>query len=184
MATVRNAKIEDATRLVEIYDYYVKNTAITFEWETPSVSEFEGRMKNTMKFYPYLVIEDEGRVLGYAYAGAFKGRRAYDWACEMTIYLDHDAKKKGLGRQLYEALESALKNMGIINLYACIGAPEIPDEYLTNNSIEFHSHLGYELVGTFHKCGYKFNRWYNMVWMEKVVGKYKENAIDVKPYIN
>ena len=92
MITVGNAELKDAERLLEIYDYYVKYTAITFEYDTPSLSEFQKRMENTLQRYPYLVIEKDGRIQGYAYAGPFVGRAAYDWACELTIYLDHTRK--------------------------------------------------------------------------------------------
>lgn len=143
MITIRDAMISDAARILEIYDYYVRNTAITFEYETPSIAEFEGRMKNTMKRYPYLVILKDGHIEGYAYAGAFVGRAAYDWSCETTVYLDHNAQKCGLGRKIYEALENALRKMGILNLYACIANPEKEDEYLTMNSADFHAHFIY-----------------------------------------
>lgn len=182
MIAVQNAGMEDAGRILEIYDYYVKNTAITFEYETPSLDEFRGRMKKTMERYPYLVIEKDGRIEGYAYAGAFVGRAAYDWCCEMTVYLDHDAQKCGLGRTIYEALENALHSMGILNLYACIGYPEQEDEYLTKNSADFHAHLGFKKVGEFHKCGYKFGRWYNMIWMEKIIGEHDDNQPPIAPY--
>ncbi len=98
---------------------------------------------------------------------------AYNWSCEMTIYLDHNVQKYGMGRILYEALEKALHNMGILNLYACIGYPEHEDEYLTTNSADFHAHMGYVKIGEFHKCGYKFDRWYNMIWMEKLLVRMK-----------
>lgn len=182
MVTIRNATIEDAERILEIYDYYVRNTAITFEYETPTIAEFKERMRNIMKKYPYLVVLKNGHIEGYAYAGAFVGRAAYDWSCEMTVYLDHNAQKCGLGRRIYEALENELRKMGIVNLYACIGYPEKNDEYLTTNSADFHTHLGYSKVGEFHKCGYKFDRWYNMIWMEKVIGKYEEKQPSIIPY--
>ena len=130
-------------------------------------------MENIMKRYPYLVIEDKGLIKGYAYAGVFKARAAYDWSCETTIYIDRNERKSGMGRMLYEALEKKLKAQGILNLYACIGYPEIDDEYLTKNSAEFHEHLGYTKVGEFHKCGYKFGRWYDMIWMEKIIGEHR-----------
>ncbi len=176
---VRNVEIGDAERLLEIYDYYVKNTAITFEYETPTLEEFKGRIRNTMKKYPYLVLEDDNGIQGYAYAGVFKARAAYDWACEMTIYLDHSMQKGGMGRLLYQALEDALHKMGILNLYACIGYPEKDDEYLTTNSADFHAHLGYEKVGEFHKCGYKFGRWYHMIWMEKMIGEHVDEPGEI-----
>lgn len=182
MITIRDAKIEEAKRILEIYDYYVKNTAITFEYETPTLEEFQKRMEKTMRRYPYLVIEREGLIEGYAYAGPFVGRAAYDWSCETTIYIDHKAKKCGLGRKLYEALENALKDMGILNLYACIGYPEKEDEYLTTNSADFHEHLGYVKVGEFHNCGYKFDRWYHMIWMEKIIGNHTNSQSKIRGY--
>ena len=169
---IRSAVPGDAERLLEIYAYYVINTAITFEYAVPSAEEFCGRIENTLKRYPYLVLEDDGAILGYAYAGVFKDRAAYDRSCEMTIYLEHDSRRKGYGRRLYEALEEKLKEQGIINLYACIGDPIVEDEYLTRDSELFHRSLGYEKVGEFHKCGYKFGRWYNMIWMEKIIGEH------------
>ena len=168
--TIREATSSDASRLLEIYSYYVNKTAITFEYDTPSAEEWASRMSHIMERYPFLVIEQNGEIQGYAYAGPFVGRAAYDWSCEMTIYLDHRAQKQGLGRKLYTALEAALKEMGILNLYACIGYPVEEDEYLTRNSSEFHAHLGFSEIGRFHQCGYKFGRWYDMIWMEKIIG--------------
>ena len=83
------------------------------------------------------------------------------------------ARKKGVGRLLYQALEEELKKMGILNLYACIAYPVVEDEYLDKNSALFHEHMGYRKVGEFHKCGYKFGRWYSMIWMEKIIGEHK-----------
>lgn len=179
MITVGNAELKDAERLLEIYDYYVKNTAITFEYTTPTIEEFRGRMEKTMQKYPYLVAEKDGVIAGYAYAGAFVGRAAYDWSCETSIYLDKNARRCGIGKTLYAALEKELKKMGILNMYACIGYPDNEDEYLTKNSAEFHSHIGFTQVGEFHKCGYKFGRWYNMIWMEKIIGEHKEKQAPV-----
>ena len=171
--TIREADVADAARLLEIYAYYVQNTAITFEYDVPSLSEFQRRIRNTKRRYPYLVIERDGVIRGYAYAGPFVGRAAYDWSCELSIYLDRAARKRGLGRRLYEALDARLREMGILNLYACIGYPEEEDEYLTRNSADFHAHLGFATVGEFHNCGYKFGRWYHMIWMEKLIGAHQ-----------
>ncbi len=184
MIEVREAKAEDAERLAEIYDYYVKNTAITFEYDSPSAEEFRERMEKTMRRYPYLVILADGEIKGYAYAGAFVGRAAYDWACETTIYIDCNARKSGYGKILYEALIKALLKMGILNLYACVGYTEKEDEYLTKNSAEFHSHLGFSTVGTFRQCGYKFGRWYDMIWLEKTIGEHSDNQSPVTWYPN
>ena len=182
MIAIRDAVLADAPRLREIYDYYVKNTAITFEYVTPTVEEFQERMRKTMRRYPYLVILKDDVIEGYAYASAFVGRAAYDWSCELSVYLAHDAQKCGMGRMIYEALEGALQSMGILNLYACIGYPVREDEYLTANSAQFHAHLGFQKVGEFHRCGYKFNRWYDMIWMEKIIGDHREDQPPITPW--
>ena len=177
---IRSARPEDAQRLLDIYAYYVQNTAITFEYDVPTLNEFQGRIQNTLRRYPYLVIEENGRIQGYAYAGAFGGRAAYDWSCELSIYLDHTAQRRGLGKKLYSALEAKLRDMGILNLYACIGYPETEDEYLTRNSAEFHARLGFATVGEFHRCGCKFGRWYSMIWMEKIIGEHRSDPAPVQ----
>ncbi len=171
---IRSARPEDAKRLLEIYAYYVRYTAITFDYDVPALSDFRKRIERTLARYPYLVLEADGTIAGYAYAGPFVGRKAYEHSCEVTIYLDHEAVGNGYGRRLYEALEADLRERNIRNLYACIGDPITEDEYLTKNSERFHRHLGYEKVGEFHKCGYKFGRWYNMIWMEKLIGPHAD----------
>ena len=90
----------------------------------------------------------------------------------MTIYLDYKARGRGYGRKLYETMEELLKAQGILNLYVCVADPIVEDEYLTKNSERFHTRLGFSKIGVFHKCGYKFNRWYNIIWMEKIIGEH------------
>ena len=169
---IRSVTTEDAKRLLDIYSYYVLNTAISFEIDVPDENEFRSRIDNTLKKYPYLVLEDNGIIQGYTYAGPFKARPAYDHSCELSIYLDTASTGHGYGRLLYEAIETKLKKAGILNLYACIASPVVEDEYLTNNSEQFHQHMGFVRVGEFHKCGRKFGRWYNMIWMEKIIGEH------------
>lgn len=169
---IRKATEKDAEALVKIYAPYVEKTAITFEYTVPSTEEFQKRIRSTLERYPYLVAEQDGVICGYAYVGTFHDRPAYDWAVETSIYVDGSRRHAGIGRKLHDALEEELKKRGFLNMYACIAYPEKEDEYLTRNSVEFHSHLGYRMVGEFHKCGYKFNRWYNMVWMEKIIGEH------------
>ena len=147
--TIRVAKPEDAKGLLEIYAPYVEKTAITFEYGVPSEKEFAGRIRHILTKYPYLVLEENGELLGYVYAGTFNERSAYDWAVETTIYIREDQKKRGLGKKMYTALEQVLKKQNITN-------------------------LGYRLVGEFYQCGYKFDTWYNMVWMEKIIGEHQK----------
>lgn len=177
---VRDVTEKDVKRVLEIYSFYIENTAISFECEVPSLSEFRARVENIIKRYPYIVAELDGTVMGYAYAGAFNERSAYDHSAELSIYLDKTARKSGLGRKLYEELEHRLSEMGILNLYACIAYPQTDDEYLTKNSAEFHSHMGFKTVGEFHQCGYKFGRWYDMIWMEKMIGRHQPEQPSVK----
>lgn len=107
---IRLAEPEDAGELLAIYAPYVEETAITFEYTVPSLAEFQERIRHTRERYPYLVAASAGKIVGYAYAGPFKGRRAYDWAVETSIYVARGAHRQGVGRRLYEALEQCLKN--------------------------------------------------------------------------
>ena len=169
----RIAVPDDAPALLAIYAPYVEKTAISFEYEVPSVEEFRSRMETISQRYPYLVAEDEaGQILGYAYTHTFIAREAYDRCAETTIYLALDARRHGLGKRLYRAIEDLSRAQGIYNLYACIGEPQGEgDEYLTDNSIRFHEHLGFRRIGVFRRCGYKFGRWYDMSWAEKLLGE-------------
>ena len=182
MLTIRPALPGDAQALVRIYAPYVTDTAITFEYDVPSEEEFAARIAGTLERYPYLVAERDGAPVGYAYAGAFHSRPAYDWAVETSIYVDRTQRRGGVGRALYAALERALAAQGILNLNACIAYPAQEDPYLTRDSVEFHGRLGYRLVGRFTQCGYKFGRWYDMVWMEKLIGAHTAPAAQVRPY--
>lgn len=179
---IRIATAEDASALLQIYAPYVKNTAITFEYNVPSEDEFRRRIECVLNRYPYLVAEIDGEIVGYAYATAFHERPAYGWGVETSIYVKQDMKKRGIGKALYMELERLLTLQNILNLNACIAYPETEDEYLTKNSVSFHQHLGYRLVGEFYKCGFKFNRWYNVVWMEKHIGVHSDNPLKVKSF--
>lgn len=173
---IRTANVDDAREILEIYGYYVSKTAVSFEYDVPAEEEFRRRMAKTLEKYPYFAAVRGNRVVGYAYAGPFIDRAAYQYAAEVTIYIAPDERCQGVGRALYGALEAALKEMGIQNLYACIGCPVAEDEYLTWDSARFHGRMGYVKCGEFHRCGYKFGRWYDMIWMEKIIGGYEKPA--------
>lgn len=180
---IEKVTANDAAKLLEIYSPYVEKTAITFEYEVPSVSEFEARIKNISANFPYIkAVDDNGMILGYAYATTFKGRKAYDWSVESTVYVRNDSKRSGVGKALYEALEKSLSDMGILNVNACIAylGEGKSDEHLTNDSMHFHEKMGYKLVGTFHDSGYKFGTWYDMIWMEKMLGQHTNSPTPVK----
>lgn len=179
---IRTANAQDAADILQIYAPYVQNTAISFEYEIPTLAEFRERIVNTLRRYPYIVAEQDGEIIGYAYMGAFSARAAYNWAAEVTVYLKDGKRKMGLGGKLYTKLETIAKAQNIISLKACIAYPEIEDEYLTQNSVQFHAHLGYAIVGRFRKCGYKFARWYDVLWMEKLIGVHSENPLPLIPF--
>lgn len=172
MITTRTATQADAKALLAIYTPYVEQTAITFEYDVPTLEEFTSRIQNTLRKFPYIIAEENNKIVGYAYASPFKERAAYGWSVETSIYVKQDERQKGIGRLLYNRLEEILNKQGILNVNACIGYPQVEDEYLTQDSVRFHEKLGYSMVGTFHKCGYKFGRWYDMVWMEKSIGEH------------
>lgn len=180
---VRLATEADAPALAAIYEPYVRETAITFEYVPPTAEEFAERMRATMEFYPYVVAVLDGAIVGYAYAGTFKGRPAYDWAVETSIYVAQGYPGRGIGRALHDRLEVLLRAQGILNMYACIAVPDgEDDETLTRNSQRFHEHLGYRLVGEFYRCGHKGGRWYNMIWMEKMLGEHRADQPAVMPF--
>ena len=172
---IRTATEADADELLAIYAPYVIDTVITFEYTVPSVEEFAERIKHTLVKYPYLVALEDNVIVGYAYVSAFKGRAAYDWAVETSIYLKKDCKGKGLGTKLYLALEEVLKRQNILNLNACISYPN-PE------SVRFHERLGYKTVAHFTQCGYKFEKWHDMIWMEKMIGEHTSNPQQVIPF--
>lgn len=279
--TFRVARPEDAEALRTIYAPYVEETAITFEYEVPSVEAFRARIAHTLATYPYIVAVEEQeanvgtgrvdgasascidraeanagtahvdgasvssapasgagevteahrtseRIIGYAYVGRLHERAAYDWSVETSIYVDRRARKRGLGRQLYERLEAILRAMNIISVNACIAYPGTmnpavdaataadrlqnahigigdpntadrarkdlregtadsgvdigEDPYLNTNSPDFHAHLGYQLVGHFHACAYKFDRWYDMIWMEKWIAPHPAKPEAMIPF--
>lgn len=180
--TIRPAAPEDAAALLAVYAPYVERTAITFEYDVPTLADFTGRIARTLARYPYLAAERGGEIVGYAYAGPFKERAAYDWAVETTVYVREDQRRRGVGRALYRALERCLAAQGVLNLNACIACPEEADEYLTWDSVEFHACLDYRLVGEFYGCGCKFGRWYNMAWMEKHIGAHLPDPAPVRPF--
>ncbi|WP_029231160.1 GNAT family N-acetyltransferase [Butyrivibrio sp. VCB2006] len=180
---IEKVTIDDAKELLEIYTPYVEETAITFEYDVPSLEEFKERIKSISSKFPYIkAVDDNGEILGYAYASTFKGRRAYDWSVETTVYVRKDSKRSRIGTMLYDALENSLAKMGIINANACISyLPDgQSDAHLTNDSYHFHLNRGYKLVGTFHDSGFKFGTWYDMIWMEKMLGEHTSSPAPVE----
>ena len=167
--SVRPVQISDAERLAEIYLYYVNDTAVSFEYKAPSAEEFIKRIEHTTEKYPYLVCEKEELVVGNADAGAYSVREAYTWTVSMSIYVDKDYRREGIGSLLYASLEKELKKQGVINLLAGVAFSEKEDEYLSHDSYLFHLKEGYEKVAHMKTVGKKFDRWYDLLWMQKKI---------------
>ena len=165
---IRFATPSDAATLLAIYAPYVENTAITFEYEVPTIEDFTNRIAKTLEKYPYLVAEEDCVVLGYAYASTYYARAAYDWAVELSVYVSLDSRGQGVGTKLYDALEYLLDQMGYVHFLACISLPN-------EASLTLHRKRGYQQVAHFPKIGYKFNRWHDIVWLQKSLEK------DVRP---
>lgn len=162
--TIRNATSADAERLVEIYAPYVENTAITFEYDVPSIAAFSERIQNISARYPYFVAIDNDTIVGYAYATQLGERKAFSWAVETAIYLDQSYHGGGIGKKLYTALEKALVEQGITNMYARIVSPH-------PQSIGFHTSFGFKTAGLLHACGFKLGKWHDLVYMEKQIAE-------------
>ena len=150
----------DVPAILAVYAPYILSSTATFEYDVPTEAEFLQRFRDITAQYPWLVWEEEGRILGYAYASAPYSRAAFQWCAEPTVYLVPEAKGRGIARRLYMALEKLLKIQGYQVLYALITAENVP-------SIRFHQKCGYSLRGDFPDCGFKFGRWLGLFWLEK-----------------
>ena len=157
---IRTATVQDVPAMLAVYAPYVLNTCYTFEYEVPTAEEFTRRVTETMKQCPWLVWEEGGKVLGYAYGGQKFSRAAYRWCAEISIYLAPEVQGKGVGRQMYRLLEAILFAQGYRVIYAVITSDNPA-------SIGFHGKLGYRVIAEFPGCGYKFGRELGTVWMEK-----------------
>ena len=158
--SIRQATVQDVPRILEIYGPYVENTAISFEYTVPTLEAFTQRFLGITARFPWLVWEENGEILGYAYGSLPFERAAYQWCAEASVYLCPQACGKGIGKQLYAALERLLQAQGYRKVYAIITTAN-------ENSIAFHRAVGYRHTATMPACGFKFGQWHGTVWMEK-----------------
>lgn len=157
---IRIATHDDLSQMLEIYAPYVNNTAYSFEYIVPTLEEFSARFENYTRQFPWLVWEEGGQVLGYAYGSAPFERAAFGWCAEASVYLHPKAHRKGIGTKLYKALEEILTQQGYRKLYALVTSEN-------RVSVAFHEALGYRQIATFPDCGYKFDRLHSLIWLEK-----------------
>ena len=145
-----------------IYNYYIANTTVTFEEEPVSIQEMKERIAAVQEKYPWLVYEQDGEVIGYAYASAWKSRCAYRYSVESSVYLKNGLSRKGIGSALYGELLSRLKDMG---LHGVIGGMALPND----ECLALHKKFGFEPVAHFKEVGFKFNKWIDVAYWEKIL---------------
>ena len=172
---IEKVSTADAEELLAIYAPYVEETAISFEYEVPSVDEFRNRIEQISAKYPYIKAVVDGKIAGYAYAVSFKDRRAYDWSVELSVYVKDGVHRQGVGRLLYTELEKILYAQNVYNLCACIAYP-YPD------SEKFHERMGFQTVAHFHHSGFKSGHWVDMIWMEKALREHDGAPEPFIPY--
>ncbi len=162
MTTVRLASPDDAAACREIYAPYVRDTAVTFEVAPPDTEQFRERMRTTLQTYPWLVCERAGTVAGYAYASQHRERDAYQWAVEVSVYVDNEFQRGGVGERLYDSLFSILERQGYYDAYAGITLPNDP-------SRRFHEAMGFEPVGVYSNVGFKAGSWRDVEWFHQEI---------------
>lgn len=175
--SIRHATEADIPAMLNIYDYFVTQTAVSFEYVTPSQETFLQRWKEHTATYPWLVWEEDGRVLGYAYAGRVFERAAYAWNSEISCYLAEEARGRGIGRRLYAETEAILTRQGVRKLFAVITSANAP-------SLAFHRALGYKECARFSQVGFKLGQWYDVIWMEKQLQPLGAPEAPPAPWIN
>lgn len=163
MITIRFAEpARDAARILAVYAPYIEKTAITFETAVPDAAAYEKRIADIASQFPYLVLEEDGEIIGYAYAHRQAERAAFDWNAELSIYLKEGHLGRGIGRPLYALLETLLAMQGYVNFYGVITGDNAV-------SIAMHKKMGYRQIAVHEKTGWKFGVWHDTVWMHKRV---------------
>lgn len=160
MTSIRVATPADLNAILAIYAPYIKETTFTFEYEVPTLQEFAGRMERVQAVYPWLVLEEDGVVKGYAYGSPFNERAAYGWTADLSVYLDMNCRGRGYGRRLYECLMRLMELQGVRNVYGIVTDPN-PVSY------QFHLDMGFEEKGHFEHIGFKMGKWLNVNFMAK-----------------
>lgn len=160
--TIRDARRSDVPAMLAIYAPFVEHTAVSFEYDVPTEAEFARRLEEHQAAFPWLVCEENGRVMGYAYAGRAFERAAYGWNAEISCYLAPELRGRGVGRRLYARIEEILMRLGYYKLFAVVTSANAP-------SVAFHRALGFREAACFRNVGYKQGGWYDVLWLEKTL---------------
>jgi L-amino acid N-acyltransferase YncA len=159
---VRDATVDDGAACAAVYAPYVTDTAITFEDQPPTPAEMAERIARAQKTHAWVVLEDDGQVVGYAYGGPYKERAAYRWSCEVSVYLERGRRRTGDGRALYAALLARLGDRGFRTAVAGMTLPNAASEGL-------HRALGFEPIGTCRRIGWKHDAWHDVAWLQRTL---------------
>ena len=165
MFEIRSALESDCQSMLGIYTPIVQNTATSFEFEVPTNQQFLLRVSNIQNHFPWLVCTKDSSLTGYAYAGPHRGRKAYQWSAELSVYIDPEYHRLGIARALYTALIEILKLQGYFTVLAGISLPN-------ENSVRFHESLGFTPIGVYQNIGFKFNRWHSVGWWQYALSDY------------
>lgn len=160
--TIRDARRSDIPAMLAIYAPFVEHTAVSFEYDVPTEAEFARRLEEHQAAFPWLVCEENERVMGYAYAGRAFERAAYGWNAEISCYLAPELRGRGVGRRLYARIEEILTRLGYYKLFAVVTSANAP-------SVAFHRALGFRDAACFRNVGYKQGGWYDVLWLEKTL---------------
>ncbi len=174
---LRLITLKDAKATLDIYAPYVQQTAVSFEYDVPSLQEWERRINAYTKDCPWLVCEHRGRIIGYAYASKHRDRTAYAWSADAAIYLSETFHGRGVAAALYETLFVLLKLQGYVNVLAGITIPN-------NKSENFHLKMGFQEVGIYRKIGYKFGTWHDTRWLQHVLAEHPSNPEKPKSFLD
>lgn len=167
---LRAARESDCAAMARIYAPYVTDTDISWEETPPDAEEFARRLReHAAQGFPWLATEQDGRVLGYAYAGRFGARGGYDWDAELSVYIDADARRRGAGKALYAALLACLRRQGYVNAYALVTSPNPGSE-------AFHTALGFRRAALLPGAGRKLGRWVGLAYYHLQLAPYADGA--------
>ncbi len=170
---IRLATPQDGEEILKIYSYYVEKTMISFETVSPSIEDFENRIEQIQKKYPYLVYEESGKIRGFCYASAHAERSAFAYTVNASIYFEQSYQGKGIAKMMYERLFSLLEKQGYFTVYVGVTA-------CNGRSLQFHQNMGFEEVGRFEKVGYKLEKWVDLVWLSKRLKGEEENILPIR----
>lgn len=174
-AILRIARPGDAADIAAIYAPFVRDTVISFETNEPDAAEMARRIAATLDIHPWLVAEEDGRIIGYAYASQHRTREAYRWSCDVTVYLAEGARGRRLGTRLYTELVRILRAQGFRSAFAGIALPNPA-------SVALHESVGFRHLGTYRDVGFKLGAWHDVGWWQLILSNEADSPAEIIPF--